>query len=417
MYYIERKRKAGQKNRYLPAVSHNMADRNLVCAKESAKMEKPMRDLKELREQIDQIDQQIVSLYQERMEIAAEVAEYKIETGKKVFDREREESKLASLTALGDTPFHKHGIRELFEQIMSVSRKRQYQLMTAHGIYEKPDFTEVEKLDYEKAKIVFQGTEGAYSQLALREYFGEHTDSYHVETWRDAMEAIKKGEADYAVLPFENSSAGIVSENYDLMVEYDSCIVGQQIIQIHHALLGLPEAELSDVTDVYSHPQALLQCGRYLEGHREWEKHSLKNTAVSAQKIKEDGKKHKAAIASSLTAEIYGLKVLEECIQDNPTNATRFIIVSGRRIFVRGAGKISVCFEIPHESGSLYHMLSHFIYNGINMNRIESRPVQGKAWEYRFFVDFDGNLNDASVQNALRGLQEETLSFKILGNY
>ena len=201
------------------------------------------------------------------------------------------------------------------------------------------------------------------------------------------------------------------------MVEYDNCIVGEQIIKIDHALLGLPEAELSDITDVYSHPQALMQCGSYLESHREWEKHSLKNTAMAAQKIKADGKKNKAAIASSLTADIYGLKILEESIQENKTNATRFIIVSGKRIFTRNAVKISVCFEIPHESGSLYHMLSHFIYNGINMNRIESRPVQGKNWEYRFFIDFDGNLNDASVQNALQGLKEETISLKILGNY
>ena len=184
-----------------------------------------MKDLKELRDQIDVIDRQIVDLYQERMEIAAGVAEYKINTGKKVFDKEREDSKLATLTALGKTEFNKHGIRELFEQIMSMSRKRQYQLLTAHGMYEKPDFTEVESLDYRNARIVFQGTEGAYSQLALREYFGEQTDSYHVETWRDAMEAIKNGDADYAVLPIENSSAGIVSENYDLMVEYDNCIV------------------------------------------------------------------------------------------------------------------------------------------------------------------------------------------------
>ena len=109
--------------------------------------------------------------------------------------------------------------------------------------------------------------------------------------------------------------------------------------------------------------------------------------------------------------------MLEACIQDNRSNATRFIIVSARRIFTRDAAKISVCFEIPHESGSLYHMLSHFIYNGINMNRIESRPVQDAAWEYRFFIDFDGNLNDAAVQNALRGLAEETISLKILGNY
>ncbi len=376
-----------------------------------------MRDLLELRDEIDVIDKEIVSLYQKRMEIAGQVAAYKIETGKKVFDRQREESKLATLTALADSEFNRHGIRELFEQIMSVSRKRQYQLMTEHGIYEKPDFTEVDALDYSKARIVFQGVEGAYTQLALKEYFGADADSYHVETWRDAMDAIAQGKADYAVLPIENSSAGIVSENYDLMVEYEHCIVGEQIIEINHALLGLPEAELSDITDVYSHPQALMQCAGYLEARRDWEKHSVKNTAMAAQKVKEDGKIYKAAIANRLNADIYGLKVLDEGIQDNKTNATRFIIVTGRRIFTRGAKKISVSFEIPHESGSLYHMLSHFIYNGINMNHIESRPVAGKNWEYRFFVDFEGNLNDAAVQNALRGLSEESIRLKILGNY
>ena len=376
-----------------------------------------MRDLLELREEIDGIDRRITELYQRRMEIAGEVASYKIKNGRKVLDRERERSKLSALTALGDTEFNRHGIRELFEQIMAVSRKRQYQLMTEAGIYEKPDFEEVETLDYKKARIVFQGVEGAYTQLALKEYFGDGVDSYHVDTWRDAMEAIRTGSADYAVLPIENSSAGIVSENYDLMVEYDHCIVGEQIIRIDHALLGLPEAELADITDVYSHPQALMQCSRYLEDRRGWEKHSVKNTAMAAQKVKEDGKLYKAAMASPLNAEIYGLKVLDTAIQDDRTNATRFIIVTGRHIFVKGAKKISICFEVPHESGSLYHMLSHFIYNGLNMNHIESRPVQGKNWEYRFFVDFDGNLGDAAVQNALRGLSEETIRLKVLGNY
>lgn len=376
-----------------------------------------MRDLLELRDEIDVIDKQIVDLFQQRMEIAAQVAEYKIETGKKVFDKERENSKLDTLMALGHTAFNKHGIRELFEQIMSMSRKRQYQLLTEHGLYEKPDFVEVDELDYKKARIVFQGAEGAYSQLALKEYFGENANSYNVETWRDAMDAIANGEADYAVLPIENSSAGIVSENYDLMMEYNHCIVGEQIIKINHALLGLPEAEFSDITDVYSHPQSLMQCNKYLEMHREWEKHSMKNNAFAAQKVKEDGKICKAAIASSLNADIYGLKVLEEGIQDNKMNATRFIIVTGKHMFVKDAKKISICFEVPHESGSLYHMLSHFIYNGINMNHIESRPMQGKNWEYRFFVDFEGNLNDAAVQNALRGLSEETIRLKVLGNY
>lgn len=376
-----------------------------------------MRDLAELRDEIDVIDAEIAALYEKRMAIAQEVAEFKISVGKPVFDKVREKSKLNTLVQRVNTEFLKKGITELFEQIMAMSRKRQYQLLTEQGLAEKTDFAEVEKLDYKNARIVFQGTEGAYSQLALREYFGSHTDSRHVDTWRDAMEAIKTGRADYAVLPIENSSAGIVSENYDLMVEYENCIVGEQIIRIDHALLALKDARAEDITDIYSHPQALMQCSKYLDAHKEWEKHSYKNTAMASQKVKEDGKLHKAAIASRMSAEIYGLQVLEEAIQDNKDNYTRFIIVTGRKIFEKNAKKISICFEIPHESGSLYHMLSHFIYNGLNMNKIESRPVPEKAWEYRFFVDFDGNLNDAAVQNALRGLREEAGRLKILGNY
>lgn len=376
-----------------------------------------MRDLAELREEIDEIDRMLVELYQRRMHVVTQVAEYKIENGKKVFDRERELAKLETLTALAEDAFDGNGIRELFEQIMSTSRKRQYQMMTERGIYEKPDFAKVEHMDYHNARIVFQGIEGAYTQLALKEYFGADADSYNVETWRDAMEAIANGEADYAVLPIENSSAGIVSENYDLMVEYGHCIVGEQIIKIEHVLLGVPGAQLSDITDVYSHPQALMQCARYLDVHRGWERHSVQNTAVAAQKVKQEGKSTAAAIASRLTADIYGLSVIEEGIQDSQTNATRFIIVSGRHVFTGDAKKISICFEVPHESGSLYHMLSHFIYNGVNMTHIESRPVQGKNWEYRFFVDFDGNLDDAAVQNALRGLSEEAIRLKVLGNY
>ena len=376
-----------------------------------------MRDLLELRDEIDGIDSEIVALYERRMAISQEVAEYKISVGKPVFDKEREQSKLVNLSNKVDTNFLKHGVQELFEQIMSMSRKRQYQLLTEHGQIDPIEFEEVEKLDYKNTKIVFQGTEGAYSQLAMKEYFGNDTDSRHVETWRDAMEAIKTGEADYAVLPIENSSAGIVSENYDLLVEYDNCIVGEQIIKIDHALLALNGATKEDITDIYSHPQALMQCGKYLDSHREWEKHSYRNTAMASLKVKEDGLRHKAAIGSKLNADIYGLQVLEEAIQDNKNNFTRFIIVTGKKVFEKNANKISISFEIPHESGSLYHKLSHFIYNGINMNKIESRPVPDKTWEYRFFVDFDGNLKDAAVQNALRGLKEETIRLKILGNY
>ncbi|MCI8327956.1 MAG: prephenate dehydratase [Lachnospiraceae bacterium] len=377
-----------------------------------------MKDLLEIRNEIDQIDSQIVELYEKRMKCTTEVAEYKIATGKKIFDKKREEIKLEKVRDLASDAFNKQSVRELFLQIMSMSRKRQYQLLTERGLTEKIRFSCVDHLDYTGARVVFQGVEGAYSEAAMKEFFGKEIDSFHVETWRDAMEAIRERRADYAVLPIENSSAGSVSENYDLLVEYDNCcIVGEQIIQIEHVLLGLPEAAIEDIQQIYSHPQALMQCSKILEEHREWEKISLKNTAVSAKKLKEDDDKTQAAIASRLTANLYGLEILKENLSNNKNNCTRFIVVTGRHIYERKAEKISICFEIPHESGSLYEMLSHFIFNGINMTKIESRPIQGRNWEYRFFIDFEGNLNDGAVQNALRGLEEETNTLKILGNY
>lgn len=376
-----------------------------------------MRDLQEIRKEIDGIDSQIVELYESRMKLTSEVAEYKIETGKKIFDKEREESKLSALEQKASSDFTRNGIRELFEQIMAMSRKKQYQLLTEHGIVEEPEFQKVDRLDCRNARIVFQGLEGAYSQQAMEEFFGENCDNFHVDSWKDAMEAIQDGKADYAVLPIENSSAGIVSENYDLLVEYDNYIVGEQIIKIDHALLGMPGAKVGDIRSVYSHKQSLMQCSDFLEDHGEWEKFSLSNNAVAARKVKQDGRMDQAAIASARNAEIYGLCVLRESIQNNKNNSTRFIIVTGDKIYTKDAGRISICFEVRHESGALYHALSHFIYNGINMTNIQSRPLQNRNWEYRFFVDFEGRFSDEAVQNALRGLKEETISLKILGTY
>lgn len=376
-----------------------------------------MRDLLELRNEIDDIDNKIVELYEKRMHISTEVAEYKIQTGKKVFDKEREDSKLNTLESKASTSFTKRGIRELFEHIMSMSRKKQYQLLADNGLTSDENFEQVEKLDFTNAKIVFQGVEGAYSQQATKEYFGENCDCYNVETWKDAMEAIKNNEADYAVLPIENSSAGIVSENYDLLVEYNNYIVAEQIIKIDHCLLALKGAELEDIKTVYSHPQALMQCSKYLDSHREWDRLSVKNTAFSAQKIREDGLCNQAAIASSITADIYGLQIIDSAIQNNKNNSTRFIIVTNKKMYDKNATKMSICFEIPHKSGSLYNILSHFIFNNVNMTNIQSRPIPGRNWEYRFFVDFEGNFTDTGVVNALRGLKEETISLKILGTY
>lgn len=376
-----------------------------------------MRDLSEIREKIDDIDNQIVTLYEARMQLTAEVAEYKMSIGKPVLDKVREKEKLEKVKDMVQEEENRYGVGELFEQVMALSRKRQYQMMIQHGHGRDMGFSQVDRLPFTTHKVVYQGTEGAYSQLAMKAYFGEETDSYHVETWRDAMEAIHSGKADYAVLPIENSSAGIVGENFDLLVEYDNCIVAEQTIKVEHALLGVPGSNLSDITHVYSHPQALMQSVDFLDEHKDWKRVKAKNTAVAAKKVLEDGQKNQAAIASTVTADIYGLEILKNNINYSDENSTRFIIVSGKKICLKEAEKVSICFEVSHESGSLYHMLSHFIFNNLNMVKIESRPIKDKSFEYRFFVDMEGNLGDGAVQNALKGLQEGALYLKVLGNY
>ena len=240
---------------------------------------------------------------------------------------------------------------------------------------------------------------------------------FHVDSFRDAFGALEDGSADYAVLPIENSTAGIVSEIYDLLTEYENYIVGEQIIEIRHCLLGLPGAQISDIKTVYSHPQSLMQSARFLADHSSIRQVSMKNNAFAAKKVAEDKDISQGAIASANAAEVYGLEILQEGINQAESNSTRFIVVTNQKVYLKDAKKISLCLEIPHEAGSLYHIMSHFIYNNLNMTKIESRPIEDRNWEYRFFIDFDGSLEDSAVKNALRGLREEAKLMKILGNY
>lgn len=374
-------------------------------------------DLTELRERIDVIDKQIVELYEQRMDVSRQVAEYKIGTGKKVFDKEREMQKLSQVKGMTHNAFNSHGVEELFEQIMSMSRKLQYQMLTEQGSTGRLPFMAVDTLESEHTRVVFPGAEGAYTQAAMHQYFGKNVNSFHVDSFRDAMAAIEEGSADYAVLPIENSTAGIVNEIYDMLVEFENYIVGEQIIRIEHCLMAMPGTGIEEIKTVYSHPQSLMQSARYLQEHSSWRQIGMGNNAFAARKVAGDRDGTQAAIASEHAAETYGLEILEKGINQSSTNSTRFIIVTNQKVFLKNAGKVSICFEVPHESGSLYHMLSHFIYNGLNMNKIESRPIEGRNWEYRFFIDFDGNLADGAVKNALRGLREEARNMKILGNY
>lgn len=374
-------------------------------------------DLQQLRVEIDKVDKQIVELYEKRMEIASQVADYKISVGKKVFDKERETQKLKAVREMASSEFNAVGVEELFSQLMSMSRKLQYQKLASAGAAGNLPFIQLDSIDKEGSRVCYQGAEGSYSEIAMKKFFGDKVNSFHVDTFRDAMAVLEDGSADFAVLPIENSTAGIVSEIYDLLTEYEHYIIGEEIIPIRHCLLGVKGAKVSDIRKVYSHPQSLMQSARYLSDHSEMEQIGMKNNAFAARKVSEEKDITQAAIASSLAASVYGLDILEEGINQADSNSTRFIVVTNQKVFLKGAGKISICMEIPHEAGSLYHMMSHFIYNNLNMTKIESRPIEDKDWEYRFFIDFEGNLADSAVKNALRGLREEAKMLKILGNY
>lgn len=378
-----------------------------------------MRDLGDIRVEIDQVDKEILNLFNKRMELACQVAEYKIATGKKVYDKEREDAKLEKLSSYVDDDFSEQAVKELYTQIMSISRKKQFAILQERGVSFDTGFTQVDRFDFSDAVVCFQGVQGAYSQLAMLAFFDdEMKDSFHVDLWRDAMEAISTGKADYAVLPIENSLAGSIEENFDLLSEYNVAIIGEQILKVDHALLGVKGATINDIKTVYSHPKAIAQCENYIRKyHIDWDVKNLRNTAMSAQKIQDDGDKTQAAIGSKYNAVLYNLDILEESIQDDKNNETRFVIVSKDKKYKKSADKISLCLEISHEPGSLYRILSNLIFNGINMNRIESRPIKGVNWQYRFFIDIDGNLNDEAVRNALTGLKEECVSIRVLGNY
>lgn len=374
-------------------------------------------DLMECRDQLDKIDREIVRLFEERMKICGDVAEFKIKTGKAVYDAEREKQKISAVCDMAEGEFNKQAVKELFAQLMTISRRFQHGMLAAHGKENPSGFLEVPALKKNGVRVVFQGVEGAYSHAAARAFFGPKADVHHVPEFEDTMKEVAEGRADYGVLPIENSTAGFVNCNYDLLTKYENYIVGEVYIPVDHMLLGLPEAELSDVATVYSHPQALMQSAEFLNSHKNWKQISVLNTAVAAKKVLDDKDKSQAAVASRTAGELYGLKELAQGINNVKGNTTRFLVFARTPIYEKGAGKISVVFEVPHVSGSLYNILGNFIFNGVNMTMIESRPIPEKPFEYRFFLDFEGNLGDPTVKNALTGIKAEASAMKILGNY
>lgn len=374
-----------------------------------------MKDLKISRDKIDNIDKQIVELFEKRMNVVKDVADYKIKNKKPILDPLREKEKIDSLMGLTSDKFNKQGIKELYKQIMASSRKLQYNL-TVHD--KEHAFKEIMSLKTSSdTKVAYFGEEGSYTQQAMKENFSKNVIAFQESSFKRIMEMINNKEVDYGVLPIENTSTGGIGDIYDLLVQFDNYIIKEYIINIEHALLGLQGAKISDIRIVYSHPQGLQQSSEFLEEHKNIKQVQCFSTSYGAKKVLEDGNIDQGAIASLHAAKLYNLKVLERNISNSITNQTRFIIISNKMEYIKDAKKTSVCFELPHASGSLYDILSHISYNNLNMTNIESRPIANKSFEYRFFVDFEGSLKDSGVHNAIKGMKAEANNFKILGAF
>lgn len=374
-----------------------------------------MKDLMQCRKEIDEIDAKMTALFEERMQIAADVAEYKRVSGKKVFDKQREDEKLDAVEQMASNVYFGRGLRELFSQIMSLSRKYQYTMLADKG---QNGFSSVTALECApEDTVAFFGEPGSYTEQALMRALGEDCQRKSFPTFSAVVEAVEAGTAKYGVVPIENTTTGDISDLYDLMAEHEVYPVAEQVIKIAHVLAAPEGATEEGIREVFSHPQALLQCSGYFAKRPDLLQRACSSTSGCALEVAQSKDVSKAAIASEIAAARYGLTILRRNLNNQNINSTRFLVLSKEKVFTTEADKVSVCFEIAHESGSLYRILSHLIYNNLNMTKIESRPIPGRQFEYRFFVDFDGNLSEPAVQNALTGIKEEASRLKVLGCY
>ena len=364
--------------------------------------------LDEIRKEIDAVDSELVTLMKKRMQCSLKVAEIKRAENLPVYHPGREKQILDKVEGLSG----EYGIyvRNIYQSIMTVSRSLQNDtLFKDSGFAEKisalPDFAEY-------SRVICQGAEGAFSHAAAKKMFGDRAFEFY-KNFEDVFEKISEDENAVGVLPVENSTAGYVTNVYDLMLKYGHWIVKAVHLDVSQNLLSVGSFE--EIKTVYSHPHALKQCSRFLRenGIKAVE---FENTALAAKYVAELGDPSVAAIGSVTAAELYDLKITKSAIQDEKDNVTRFIAISKKPFIDKNSNTVSLAFEIPHEKGSLYSMLGRFADLGPNLTKIESRPA-GHDFEYRFYIDFSGNVFDKRVLNLLSSLEAELSFFVFLGNY
>ncbi len=368
-----------------------------------------MKDIKDLRKEIDVIDDEMIPLFERRMNVAKQVAEYKRANGETVLQTGREKEVLSrAVDRLSDKGYSNEAV-DFMTAVMDLSKEVQ---LKTNPVAET---TRERRAIDECAKVGFQGAEGSYSSKAVSELFPKAKQKKAYFTFRSLFEAIDGGEIDYGVVPLENSSIGSVVEVYDLLGQFNCFIVGEKWIRIEHCLLGAKGASLADVKTVYSKAEALEQSHAFLADGG-WNLIPYPNTALAAKMIAEKKDFSVAAVASEAAAEIYGLDVLAKGINSDKGNFTRFIVIS-KTLADTEADKVSVSFTLKNESGALYKVLRFFSRYGINMVKIESRPLKNNPGSYYFVVDLEGNCNSKDMIQALYYVERSTLAFKLLGEY
>lgn len=372
-------------------------------------------DLIELRKQIDEIDEQLIPLLLRRMEVAKGVAEYKVARGIPVLNEEREQQILDNVAEkCGDQG---GTIKTVFSATMDASRALQHKIIG--GGRELRDLISNavcgEKLTAGGEPIACQGVDGAYSGKAGKALFPDSPINFYKQ-FEEVFEAVNQNKARFGIIPVENSTAGSVHESYDLIMKYRFYVVGAYDLKINHCLCAKPGTSYEEIESVYSHPQALSQCNVFLKNF-DFTGINFTNTAAAAKFVANSDNNNIAAICSESAAKKYGLKILKKGIQNVSNNTTRFIVISKELVIDDDAQKISLIFSAPHKTGSLYRVLGRFSMTGLNLTKLESRPVANGKFDYYFYVDILGSVKDEKTLDLLCALHDELPEFTFLGNY
>ena len=375
-------------------------------------------NLQEIRTQLDQIDDQMTALFAKRMNLVTEVAAYKKEKGLPILDTGREREIVNRVTLEAGKNLEQY-TKMLYQTIFNVSRAYQAEQLRPQSsltaMLEQAAKNALPKMP-NRVMVACQGTEGAYSQKITERMF-EYADILYMNTFNDVFNAVEKGMCPFGVLPIENSTAGSVTQVYDLMEKHHFHIVKAARQRIEHRLLALPGVKIEDIREVVSHEQALRQCGAFLAAHPRIKVTPMENTAVSAAFVAQSGRRDLAAIASQECEALYGLEVLSDSVSDTGNNSTRFICIAKDLQVYEGANKISLMLSAAHRPGSLYRLLSHISVMGVNLTKLESRPIPGKDFEFRFFFDIEASILDPAIRGLMEQLRQDADQFVFLGNY